>query len=60
MALLEMHLNEVINKVTGNFKWMFFESLSPLLCCLTLVIFIYTSGHKSIVYSALFFTMLCV
>lgn len=52
MALLEMHLNKIINKMTGSFRWIFHESLSPLLCCLTLVIFMCASGHKSIVYSA--------
>lgn len=60
MALPEMHLNVIINKMTDNFRWIFFESLNLLLCCLTLAVSIYASGHKTIVYSALLFTMLCV
>lgn len=60
MALPEMHLNVIINKMTDNFRWIFSESLSLLLCCLTLAICIYAFGHKTIVYSALLFTMLCI
>lgn len=36
------------------------ENLSPFLWCLILVIFIDSSGHKTTVNFALFFTMLCL